>query len=53
MEEGGGFGLAVLVGDGLLVGEGDFVVHDGEVEADDGVSDTVAVTVTTTGGVLT
>ncbi|MFD0332697.1 hypothetical protein ACFQZ0_02625 [Streptomyces erythrogriseus] len=57
MEEGGGFGLAVFVGDGLLVGEGDFEVRDGEgdgeAEADDGVSDTVTVTVVTTGGVLT
>ncbi|MCI4145592.1 MULTISPECIES: hypothetical protein [Streptomyces] len=59
MEEGGGFGLAVFVGDGLLVGEGDFEGRDGEgdgeVETDDGVLDTVAVTVTVTatGGGLT
>ncbi|MGA5163915.1 hypothetical protein [Streptomyces sp. NRRL S-1314] len=57
MEEGGGFGLAVFVGDGLLVGEGDFEGRDGEgdgeVETDDGVLDTVAVTVTATGGGLT
>ncbi|MGW0374040.1 hypothetical protein ACWDZW_35180, partial [Streptomyces coeruleorubidus] len=59
MEEGGGFGLAVFVGDGLLVGEGDFEVRDGEGGGDgegkagDGVADTVAVTVTATGGALT
>jgi hypothetical protein len=57
VEEGGGFGLAVFVGEGLLVGEGDFEVRDGEgdgeAETDGGVLDTVAVTVTATGGVLT
>ncbi|MGA5843028.1 hypothetical protein [Streptomyces pseudogriseolus] len=57
VEEGGGLGLAVFVGDGPLVGEGDFEVRDGEgdgeVETDDGVLDTVAVTVTATGGGLT
>ncbi|MFZ4189333.1 hypothetical protein [Streptomyces pseudogriseolus] len=36
-----------------FVGEGDFEVRDGEVETDDGVLDTVAVTVTATGGGLT